>query len=130
MPKFNPNPSRSPYRWVVKHRPGRATVVLPDGLDLGGAVEVPSIGDRFARFILPDGSEIDCAVYAREMENEARAPVKPEPDPDPTFCPFCGGKAVYFVNTLVAQDESPTGDNVTELDEYQCQDCNGRSFWS
>lgn len=55
---------------------------------------------------------------------------KVEP-PAPTFCPYCGGKDVVFVNTWTASSGEPHDpSNVADLDEHQCRTCDNRSFWS
>jgi len=54
------------------------------------------------------------------------------PDRPPTFCPFCGGKKI-LVNMVewAANSLEPCDlDNKATLGEHQCDDCDGRSFWS
>jgi len=51
--------------------------------------------------------------------------------PEPTYCPYCGGKDVVFANTWRAQSQDPCdAENTAEIDEHQCRDCDNRSFWS
>ena len=52
-------------RWTVEHRTGMPTIVLPDGMDTSGMIEVATIGQRFARFLCHDGTEVDGSGYAR-----------------------------------------------------------------
>lgn len=58
-------------RWVVEHRAQHATIVLPFGTDASDWVEVTRVGDRYARFITPQGDHVDCAKYAEMAEQEA-----------------------------------------------------------
>jgi len=60
-------------RWTVEHRTGMPTIVLPDGMDTSGMIEVATIGQRFARFLCHDGTEVDCAKYAEQMQRESES---------------------------------------------------------
>lgn len=45
------------------------------------------------------------------------------------YCPRCGSKNIRtFVAEwdVISQEDS---DNTIELDEHQCMDCDGASFW-
>ncbi len=48
---------------------------------------------------------------------------------DPTVCPWCAGTNVVFITgwSGMTSDDDPT--NKVDLDEFQCKDCAGRSFW-
>lgn len=46
----------------------------------------------------------------------------------PTKCPYCGNGNVYFCCNWDAISVEDGGNNAI-LDEWQCQNCEGRSFW-
>lgn len=71
-----------------------------------------------------------CAQAQSQVMEDAN-PSTAQALPEPTYCPFCGGRRVIFTNTWRAQSEDPAdAGNAAELDEHQCLDCNNRSFWS
>lgn len=51
-------------------------------------------------------------------------------DPNPKFCPFCGGKNIYLGVAEWDAESKEDSENRSVLDEHQCMDCEGRSFWS
>lgn len=52
-------------------------------------------------------------------------------DLSPKYCPFCGSKNIYtYVALWDSKSLEEEDDNEAVLDEHQCQDCEGRSFWS
>lgn len=59
-------------QFEVTHRPGRATIVLPAGFELGEAVEITTLTDSFAKYMTRDGRVVDCAVYAKQLEEFTR----------------------------------------------------------
>jgi 5-methylcytosine-specific restriction endonuclease McrA len=56
----------------------------------------------------------------------------------PKFCPRCGGKNIstcmveWDAQSKNPQEQLPDGKsgNTCELDEHQCMDCEGASFWT
>ena len=51
-------------------------------------------------------------------------------DLSPKYCPFCDSKNIYTYVALWDSKSLEEDDNEAVLDEHQCQDCEGRSFWS
>ena len=51
-------------------------------------------------------------------------------DLPPKYCPICGSKNIYTYVTLWASKSEDDTDNEAVLHEHQCQDCEGRSFWT
>ena len=51
-------------------------------------------------------------------------------DLSPKYCPFCGSKNIHIHVALWDSKSLEEDDNEAVLDEHQCQDCEGRSFWS
>lgn len=45
------------------------------------------------------------------------------------FCPYCGGTNIlrHVAEWDATSKDDP--DNTCELDEHQCKDCEGVSFW-
>ena len=51
----------------------------------------------------------------------------------PLFCPFCGGKKLVLnvdEGLINEADHAVCGQSGQKLSEHQCQDCEGRPFWS
>lgn len=48
----------------------------------------------------------------------------------PKFCPFCGGQNITLNMVTWNSSSQEDATNTAELDEHQCDDCDGRSFWS
>lgn len=49
---------------------------------------------------------------------------------DPACCPFCGGSDIVFIMGWNGRSQEPQdADNVADLAEWQCRDCDNRSFW-
>ena len=46
-----------------------------------------------------------------------------------TCCPFCGGNDCVEIGPWDAQSLVEDGDNTATLTEWQCFDCDNRSFW-
>lgn len=65
----------------------------------------------------PTGQRIECVDLS-----------KPAP---PRYCPYCGGPHFIGVANWVARSQQlgDTG-NTARLVEYQCEECDNRSFWS
>ena len=51
-------------------------------------------------------------------------------DSPPKYCPFCGGKNIYNDVALWSSVSEDDQNNKAVLDEHQCKDCGGRSFWT
>lgn len=47
----------------------------------------------------------------------------------PTCCPFCGGHDIQVIGDWKAQSFEEDGNDTAVLTEWQCFDCDNRSFW-
>jgi hypothetical protein len=45
------------------------------------------------------------------------------------FCPYCGGRSFVQVCTWTATSQEDE-DNECALEEFQCYDCDAKSFWA
>lgn len=51
-------------------------------------------------------------------------------NPPPKYCPFCGSKNIYTYMILWSATSEEERGNEAALNEHQCRDCEGRSFWT
>lgn len=73
---------------------------------------------------------IMCEAQANAMELTSK-PQNAAPAAESVCCPYCKGEKVTFITTWQARSEDPCDlDNTAQISEYQCFDCDNRSFWA